>query len=317
MPGFRVYLQQNLTWGEEEEEVTTQEFPLRHQPVPRVQEIPPKRDLCLSQKNDATAATTTKPSRSLSWLKSVPLVTVQWNTMIMKGGGWCKAGGEKRGERKAELVVGGKSRSESESPESFFSCRLHYLMKTRKISHEETSSRTGLGTSEPREGKKFVIFLFFYVDCVDMLSSSFEKLSWQVSVRKKRQKVPLVMCAAARFLKLAWTAADVLINYESIQRPRIFLFFFKIRVCVMSKFISPLTLRKKRRHKFLDLTWQWPLFLLIVIFLSRGGNAGFSFLVVIKTVFPLSLLSVHQKHTHARKLEKCQRLRPEEHVSPK
>lgn len=36
MPGFRVYLQQNLTWGEGEEEVTTQEFPLRHQPVPRV-----------------------------------------------------------------------------------------------------------------------------------------------------------------------------------------------------------------------------------------------------------------------------------------
>lgn len=48
--------------------------------------------------------------------------------------------GEKRGKRKeeGELVIGGKSRSESESPESFFSCRLHYLMKTRKISHEET-----------------------------------------------------------------------------------------------------------------------------------------------------------------------------------
>lgn len=74
-------------------------------------------------------------------------------------------GGKKRGKRKAEgeLVVGGKSRSESESPESFFSCRLHYLMKTRKISHEETSSRTGLGTSEPREGKKkFVIFIFIF-----------------------------------------------------------------------------------------------------------------------------------------------------------
>lgn len=92
-----------------------------------------------------------------------------------------RGGGEKRGKRKAEgeLVVGGKSRSESESPESFFSCRLHYLMKTRKISHEETSSRTGLGTSEPREGKKVCnfYFYFFYVDCVGMLSSSFEKLS--------------------------------------------------------------------------------------------------------------------------------------------
>lgn len=38
-------------------------------------------------------------------------------------------------------------------------------------------SRTGLGTSEPREGKKFVIFVFLNVDCVGMLSSSFEKLS--------------------------------------------------------------------------------------------------------------------------------------------
>lgn len=49
-------------------------------------------------------------------------------------------GGKKRGKRKeeGELVVGGKSRSESESPESFFSCRLHYLMKPRKISYEET-----------------------------------------------------------------------------------------------------------------------------------------------------------------------------------
>lgn len=141
-------------------------------------------------------------------------------------------------------------------------------------------------------------FYFFYVDCVGMLSSSFEKLSWQVSVRKKDKKVPLVMCAAARFLKLAWTAADVLINYESIQRPRIFL-FFKKNQSVMSKFISPLTLRKekkKRRHKFLDLTWQWPLFLLIVIFLSRGGNAGFSFLVVIKTVFPLSPFRPSKTH---------------------
>lgn len=41
-------------------------------------------------------------------------------------------------------------------------------------------SRTGLGTSEPREGKKvcdFCFFVFLNVDCVGMLSSSFEKLS--------------------------------------------------------------------------------------------------------------------------------------------
>lgn len=57
------------------------------------------------------------------------------------------------------------------------------------------------------------------------------------------------MCAAARFLKLAWTAADVLINYESIQRPRIFLFLKKKNQSVMSKFISPLTLRKEKKKR--------------------------------------------------------------------
>lgn len=104
---------------------------------------------------------------------------------------------------------------------------------------------------------------------------------------------------------------------EHPETQNFYFYFLKSEYVSCQNLSPPLTLRKKRRHKFLDLTWQWPLFLLIVIFLSRGGNAGFSFLVVMKTVFPLSLLSVHQKHTHARKLEKCQRLRPEEHVLPK
>lgn len=47
------------------------------------------------------------------------------------------------------------------------------------------------------------------------------------------------MCAAARFLKLAWTAADVLINYESIQRPRIFLFKKKKSEYVSCQNLSP------------------------------------------------------------------------------
>lgn len=138
-----------------------------------------------------------------------------------------------------------------------------------------------------------------------MLSSSFEKLSWQVSVRKKekrQQKSSTGHVCCWRIFKAGVNSSrcpNKLREHPETQN-LLFFFFSNRSICVMSKFISPpLTLRKRRRHKFLDLTWQWPLFLLIIVFLSKGGNAGFSFLVVIKTVFPsLSFPSIKNTPTH-------------------
>lgn len=222
---------------------------------------------------------------------------------LWKEGDDAKPGGEKKGEKKSRGRVGRWRQIQVwvRIPWIVLFMSASLFNENQKDFSWGNIQQNGVRNEWAEGGeKKFVIFIFifFYVDCVGMLSSSFEKLSWQVSVRKKDKKVPLVMCAAARFLKLAWTAADVLINYESIQRPRIFLFLKKKSECHV-KIYLPANIKKrkkKRRHKFLDLTWQWPLFLLIVIFLSRGGNAGFSFLVVIKTVFPLSPFRPSKTH---------------------
>lgn len=223
----------------------------------------------------------------------------------MKGGGWCKAGGgEKKGEKKSRGRVGRWRQIQVwvRIPWIVLFMSASLFNENQKDFSWGNIQQNGVRNEWAEGGeKKFVIFIFIFfmstvwACCRQALKNWADRFLWE----KKDKKVPLVMCAAARFLKLAWTAADVLINYESIQRPRIFL-FLKKNQSVMSKFISPLTLRKekkkKRRHKFLDLTWQWPLFLLIVIFLSRGGNAGFSFLVVIKTVFPLSPFRPSKTH---------------------
>lgn len=128
-PEFRVYLQRTFCLAE------SQQLPLRHQPVPSVWEIPPGVSSCLTEENDATKTTTTKPdvfiadkccrsrcshagnhfaeSNLCQWHCAVTHSSYKKEKSCRENNfRWCKTGaGEKEG---------GESRSESESPESLF-----------------------------------------------------------------------------------------------------------------------------------------------------------------------------------------------------
>lgn len=99
------------------------------------------------------------------------------------------------------------------------------------------------------------------------------------------------------------TAKEIASQYESIYRPRE----------VLNVIPDP-TLRKNNPGFNLAMT---PAFSRLLSSLSQEKtlplSPRISFPFIIKTIF-LSL-SVYHKHTHTQKLDKCQSLRAEEHIS--
>lgn len=233
MPGFRVYLQQNLTWGGGSDNTG----------VP-------------------TSSSTRAPSlgnTSKAWLVFVSekwcycsnhnkaFLIIELTQIGPPGYGAMKhydyerrgmmqsRGGKKKGEKKSRGRVGRWRQIQVwvRIPWIVLFMSASLFNENQKDFSWGNIQQNGVRNEWAEGGeKKFVIFIFIFfmstvwACCRQALKNWADRFLWE----KKDKKVPLVMCAAARFLKLAWTAADVLINYESIQRPRIFLFLKKIRV---------------------------------------------------------------------------------------
>lgn len=172
---------------------------------------------------------------------------------LWKEGDDAKPGGEKKGEKKSRGRVGRWRQIQVwvRIPWIVLFMSASLFNENQKDFSWGNIQQNGVRNEWAEGGEKKVCnfyFYFFYVDCVGMLSSSFEKLSWQVSVRKKDKKSSTGHVCCCQIFKAGVNSSrcpNKLWEHPETQN----FFIFKKNQSVMSKFISPLTLRKEKKKK--------------------------------------------------------------------